>query len=372
MNNSFLWPFFGIDLLPFSFFQNKQYLPMLGLDISATSAKLVELSMRNEGRLVLERCAMVRLENTLSAEGVADNFDHMARDLQRLIKKSRTKTKNVIMALPPTSVITKIISLPKAKSEQAFEVQVEQEATRFIPFPLDEVNLDYRIIGPSLANPHFLDVHLAASRREKVQDTQDLAEAAGLNLVILDVSSYASRAAMKRLVDEKYGPFSAVLVALVELGASTTSVRVMQNDEVLYDRDQPFGGEQLTQLIAEHYQLPLVEAETKKRSGELPPDYEAQVLAPFVENLSAEINRALQFFFANTAFRKIDSLMLAGGSASLPGLQASVEKITHCPCFLVNPFEGMLMSESVRRMNPKLQVPAFLIACGLALRRFPQ
>ena len=345
---------------------------MLGLDISSTSAKLVELSMRNDGRLVLERCAMVRLENTPSAEGVVDNFDQMAGDVRRLIKKSRTKTKNVVMALPPTSVITKIISLPKAKSAQAFEVQVEQAATRFIPFPLDEVNLDYRVIGPSLAAPHMLDVHLAASRREKVQDIQDLAEAAGLNLVILDVSSYASRMAMKRLVEEKYGPFSAVLVALVELGANTTSVRVMRNDEVLYDRDQPFGGEQLTQVIADHYQLPFEEAETKKRSGDLPPGYDTQVLAPFVENLSAEINRALQFFFANTAHREIDSLMLAGGSASLPGLQASVAKITHCPCFLINPFEGMLMSESVRLRNMKLQAPAFLTACGLALRRFSQ
>ena len=345
---------------------------MLGLDISSTSAKLVELSMRKDGRLVLERCATVSLEPPPSAEGLADNFEQMASDVRLLIKKSQTKTKNVVMALPPTSVITKIISVTKAKSEQTFEVQVEQEATRFIPFPLDEVNLDYRVIGPSLADPHLLDVHLAVSRREKVQDIQDLAEAAGLNLVILDVSSYASRAAMKRLVDEKYGPSSDVLVALVELGANTTSVRVMQNDKVLYDRDQPFGGEQLTQLIAEYYHLPFDEAETKKRSGEFLPGYEAQVLAPFVENLSAEINRALQFFFANTAFRKIDSLMLAGGSASLPGLQASVAKITHCPCFLANPFEGMLMNEGVRLRNLKLQAPAFLIACGLALRRFSQ
>ncbi len=359
-------------MFPFSIFQNKQFLPMLGLDISASSAKLVELSMRNDGRLVLDRCAKVRLENTHSAEGLVDNFEQVASDVRRLIKKSRTKTKNVVMALPPTSVITKVISLPKAKSEQAFEVQVEQAATRFIPFPLDEVNLDYRVIGPSLANPQLLEVHLAASRREKVQDVHDLAEAAGLNLVILDVSSYASRAAMKRLVEEKYGPASAVLVALVELGANSTSVRVMRNDEVLYDRDQPFGGEQLTHLIADHYHLTFDEAEAKKRSGELPPDYEAQVLAPYIENLSVEINRALQFFFANTAFREIDALMLTGGSASLPGLQASVEKITHCPCILANPFEGMLMSESVRLRNLKLEAPAFLTACGLALRRFSQ
>lgn len=345
---------------------------MLGLDISATSAKLVELSMRKDGGLVLERCAMVRLDNAQPAQGLVDSFDQVVRDVRRLVKKSRTKTNNAVMALPPTSVITKVISLPQASSEQAFEVQVEQAAMRFIPFPLDEVNLDYRVIGQSPANAHLLDVHLAVSRREKVLDIQDLAEAAGLNLVILDVSSYASRAAMKRLVDDRYGAASVVLVALVELGAHTTSVRVMRDDEVLYDRDQPFGGEQLTQLISQHYRLSLEEAENRKRSADLPPDYEAQVLGPFVENLAVEINRALQFFFANTAFRKIDSLMLAGGSASLSGLHAAVEKITLCPCILVNPFEGMVMSESVRLRNIKLQAPAFLTACGLALRRFSQ
>jgi type IV pilus assembly protein PilM len=358
--------------ISFPFSKNKQFLPMLGLDINTTSAKLVELNMRKEGALVLERCAMVPLDNTLPAVGLADNFDQLVQDIRRLIKKSRTKTKNVAMALPPTSVITKIISLPAGKSEQAFEVQVEQAVARFIPFPLDEVNLDYRVMGPSLAGPHMLDVHLAVSRREKVQDIQDLAEAAGLNLVILDVSSYASLATIKRLRGDKYEPVCAELVALVELGAHTTSFRVMRSEDVLYDRDQSFGGVQLTQRIAQHYHLTLEASETKKRSGEMPKDYESQVLAPFIDHLAAEINRALQFFFANTAFRKIDSLLLAGGSASLPGLQASVEKSTRCPCFLVNPFAGMLMSDSVRLRNIKLQAPAFLTACGLALRRFTQ
>ena len=345
---------------------------MLGLDLSATSARLVELSMRKSGRLVLERSATLRLENVPSAAGLADNFDQTVFDVRRLIKKSRTTTKNVAMALPPTAVMTKIITLPKGKSEAAFEVLVEQEATRFVPYPLDEANLDYRVIGPSLGSPHLLDVHLAVSRREKVQDVSELAEAAGLNLVILDVSSYASRAAMKRLVDDQFGLASVKLVALVELGAQTTNVRVMQNDAVLYDRDQPFGGVQLTQLIAERYHLSLEEAETRKRSSDLPKDYEALVLAPFVEHLAVEINRALAFFFAHTAFRSIDAVMLAGGSASLPGLQAAVEACALCPCFLVNPFEGMLMSEGVRLRNAKLQAPAFLTACGLALRRFSQ
>lgn len=343
---------------------------MLGLDLGATSAKLVELSMRKEGRLVLERCAVQWLEPAALENAVADNFEQTVLGIRRLIKKCRTRTKNVAMALPPTAVTTKIISLPKGKSESAFEVMVEQEAIRLIPYPLDEANLDFRVIGPNLAAPHLLDVHVAVTRREKVQDFSELVQAAGLKLMILDVSSYASRAGMKRLVDNQFGPSSAKLVALVELGVQSTSVRVIQNDVVLYDRDQPFGGAQLTVLISEHYHLSFEEAEAKKRNADLPKDYSALVLAPFVENLAVEINKALAFFFTNTAFRTIDALMLAGGSASLPGLRASVEAITQYPCFLVNPFEGMLMSESVRLRSAQLQTPAFLTACGLALRRF--
>ena len=313
---------------------------------------------------------MHKLENVMPANGLAESFDQTVHDVRQVIKKSRTTTKNVAMALPPTAVMTKIISLPKGMTETAFEVLIEQEASRFIPYPLNEANLDYQVIGPNAAAPHLLDVHLAVSRREKVQDVSELAEAAGLNLVILDVSSYASCAAMRRVVDGQFGPGSAKLVALVELGAQSTSVRVMQNELVLYDRDQPFGGAQLTVLIAERYHLSFEEAEGKKRNADLPEDYVPMVLAPFVENLAVEINRALAFFFTNTAFRSIDALMLAGGCASLPGLRASVEAITQTPCFLANPFEGMLMSERVRLRSAKLLAPAFLTACGLALRRF--
>ena len=355
----------------FSFLKNKRFAPLLGLDISATSAKLVELSMRNDGRLVLERCALVRLENPFSIEPVAHKFDQMAHAIRRLMAKSRTKTKTVAMALPPSSVITKIIHLPKAKSNLAFEVQVEQEATRYIPFPLNEVNLDYQVIGPNLLDPELLDVHLAVSRREKVQDIQDLADATGLELEILDVSSYASRAAMKRLIDDQYGPASVALVALVELGTHTTSVRVMRNDEVLHDRDLPLGGEQLTQIISEHYHWSMEAAETRKRSAALPADYAVQVRAPFVEKLAEEIHLALRFFIANSTYTGIDAFMLAGGCASLVGLQTALEKITLTPCFLANPFQGMLMSERVRLSCIKLHPPAFLTACGLALRRFP-
>jgi type IV pilus assembly protein PilM len=162
------------------------------------------------------------------------------------------------------------------------------------------------------------------------------------------------------------------MVALFEVGAMTTSMQVIRNDEVLYDRDQAFGGAQLTQLIVRQYGFSPEEAETKKRSGDLPEDYDSGVLRPFVDNLAQEIGRALQFFFTSTPYNRVDYVMLAGGSSSLPGLCEAVTTQTSFACQLINPFEGMKMGGGVREKKMRREAPSYLSACGLAMRRFLQ
>jgi type IV pilus assembly protein PilM len=351
---------------------SKQPAPLLGLDISSSSVKLVELSRDKGGNLVLDRCAIEPLERGWITDGNIEKFDEVADAVRRLVKKSGTKTKNVAMALPPSAVITKKIILPGGMSDQELELQVEAEANQYIPFPLDEVSLDFCVIGPSTASVGDLDVLIAASRREKVQDIQGLAEAAGLKPVVVDVESYASRLATARLIENLPNKGAGTIVALFEVGALTTSMQVIRDDEVLYDRDQAFGGAQLTQLIVRQYGFSLEEAETKKRSGELPDDYESSVLRPFVESMVQEIGRALQFFFTSTPHNKVDYIMLAGGSAALPGLTAAVTSHTTFPCSLVNPFEGMEMGDGVRLKKMTREAPSYLTSCGLALRRFLQ
>lgn len=345
---------------------------MLGLDISSSSVKLVELGQDKAGNLVLERCAIVPLERGWITDGNIEKFDEVADAVRRLVKKSGTKTRNVAMALPPSAVITKKITLPGGMSDQELEMQVETEANQYIPFPLDEVSLDFCIVGPSATSAGDVDVLIAASRREKVQDIQGLAEAAGLKPVIVDVESYASRLATSRLIANLPNKGLGSIVALFEVGAQTTSMQVIRDDEVLYDRDQAFGGAQLTQQIVRQYGFSLEEAESKKRSGELPDDYDTSVLRPFVESMVQEIGRALQFFFTSTPHNKVDYVMLAGGSAALPGLTAAVTKHTTFACTLVNPFEGMEMGEGVRLKKITREAPSYLTSCGLALRRFMQ
>lgn len=343
---------------------------MLGLDISSSSVKLVELGMDKAGGMVLENCAIVPLERGWITDGNIEKFDEVADAVRRVVKKSGTKTKNVAMALPPSAVITKKIVLPGGLSDQELEVQVESEANQYIPFPLDEVSLDFCIIGPSASSAEDVEVLIAASRREKVQDIQGLAEAAGLNPVIVDVESYASRLAAGRLIANMPGQGKTSVVALFEVGAMTTSMQVIRDDEVLYDRDQAFGGAQLTQMIVRQYGFSIEEAESKKRSGELPEDYSAAVLQPFIDSLAQEIGRALQFFFTSTTHNKVDMVLLAGGSASLPGLPEGITKQTGFACSVANPFEGMTIAEGVRVKKMMREAPSYLTSCGLALRRF--
>ncbi|MGY8905191.1 MAG: pilus assembly protein PilM [Burkholderiales bacterium] len=349
---------------------NRQSPALLGLDISSSSVKLVELGRSKEGVYVLERCAIEPLERGWIAEGNVEKFDEVADAMRRLVKKSGTRTKNVAMALPPSAVITKKIVLPGGMSEQELEIQVEAEANQYIPFSLDEVSLDFCVVGPSAASAGDIEVLIAASRKEKVQDRQGLAEAAGLKPVIIDVESYSSRLAASRLILGLPNGGVDAMVALFEVGAFTTSMQVICNDEVLYDRDQAFGGAQLTQLIVRQYGFSPEEAETKKRNGDLPEDYESGVLRPFVESIAEEIGRALNFFFTSTPHNKVDYIMLAGGSAALPGLTETVTRQSSFNCNLLNPFEGMEIGAAIREKKIRREAPSYLTSCGLAMRRF--
>jgi type IV pilus assembly protein PilM len=345
---------------------------MVGLDISSSSVKLVELSRGSSGQWILERCAMEPLERGWITDGNIEKFDEVAEAVRRVVKKSGTRTRNVAIALPPSAVITKRIVLPGGLSEQELEVQVQSEANQYIPFSLDEVSLDFCVIGPSASGTGDVDVLIAASRKDKVQDRQGLAEAAGLKPVILDVESFASRLAISRLIEGFPGDGVDATVALFEIGAFTTSMQVVRNQEVLYDRDQAFGGAQLTQLIVRQYGFSPEEAEAKKRNGDLPDDYASGVLQPFVESMAQEISRALQFFFTSTPYNRVDYAMLAGGSSALAGLTAAVTQQTSFPCSVVDPFAGMEIGSGVRENKLRLEAPSYLTACGLAMRRFLQ
>jgi len=350
----------------------RKHAPMVGLDISSSSAKLVELGQSANGDYVLERFASEPFEKGWITDGQIEKFDEVADAVRKLVQKSGTRTKQVVMAMPQSAVITKKIVLPAGLREEELELQVESEANQYIPFSLDEVSLDFCVIGPSPASAGDVEVLIAASRKDRVQDRQGLAEAAGLKPVVLDIESHASRLAMSRVIAALPNGGQDVLVALFEIGADTTSLKVLRDDEMLYDRDQAFGGSQLTQLISRQYGFSFEEAEQKKLAGDLPDDYDSVILTPFVDSLSQEIGRALQYFFTSTPHHKVHYVMLAGGTATLPGLKDRVTELTGFASMVVNPFDNMKLGSGVREAKVRREAPSYLTACGLAMRRFMQ
>ena len=351
---------------------NRSRASLVGVDVSSTSIMLVELARDKAGNLVLERCAMEPLQAGCVRDGNIENFDEVADVLRRVLKKSGVRTRRLVMALPSSAVISKKLSLPEGLSDTDLQVQVEVGVGKYIPFALDEVFLDFCVLGPSTTTKAEVEVLIAAARREKVQERESLAEAAGFKLVAVDVESYASSRAMTRLVGRLPGKGVDAVVALFEIGSTTTSLQVVKNDEILYERDQTFGGAQLTQLIAKQYDFSYENAEAKKRSADLPEDYAASVLKPFVESMTQEIVKALEFFFTSTPFSQVDHVMLAGGSSALVGLAELVTRQTGFPCKLINPFDEIEISSSGAEGLLKHGASSYLTACGLALRKFEQ
>jgi type IV pilus assembly protein PilM len=290
--------------------------------------------------------------------------------VRRVWKKSGTRAKVVALGLPPASVITKKIILPGGMTEDELEVQVEAEASQYIPFALDEVSLDFDVIGPAQNSPEDVEVLLAATRKEKVEDRVAVAEAAGLTATVMDVESYAARSAIDRVIAQMPKSGQGQIVGLFQLGAQIMHVSMLLDGQAIYEREQPFGGSQLTQDIVRAYGFSYEEAETKKRAGDLPEGYERELLEPFLENVALEVTRAIQFFFTSTPYTRVDQIFLAGGCANIVGLIDVVADRSKTSTAVVSPFQGMQLAASVREKQLRLEAPSFLVACGLALRRF--
>lgn len=349
---------------------SRQPAPLLGMDIGASAIKLVELGQGKTGEWVLQKCAIEPLDHGWIVDGSIENFDEVLAAVKRLLKKTGTKAKNVAMALSPSAVITKKLIVPAGLSDQELEAQVEAEANQYIPFAMEEASLDFCVVGPASNSQGDVEILIAASRKEKVMDRVALAEAAGLKLTIMDVESYAGRIALSRLIQQLPNSGLDTTVALFEIGAQTTSMQVLRDDKVLYDREQPFGSSQLLKLIVRQYGLTMEEAVIKRRNADLPDDYGSVVLEPFVAGISNEIGRALQFFFSSTQHSSVDYVMLSGDAGIFGGLSKAVTTQTTFPCAVINPFESMQVDSTVREKKLRMEAPAYMTACGLAMRRY--
>ena len=344
--------------------------PLIGLDMSSSAVKMVELANDGKNGYRVERYAIEVLPRDVIADGNVANLETAAETIKRAWRKLSTSTRLVAAALPTSHVITKKIIVAAGQKEEELELLVESEANQYIPFPLDEVNLDFQIVGPAPSSQEEIEVLIAASRKEKVEDRVAAIEAAGLKPQVMDVESYAMLSSFELIMKQLPKDGKEQIVALVDVGANVMGFTVLRDRQQLYAREQAFGGNQLTQDIARLYGMTFAEAEADKRRNALPENYESELLQPFVENMALEVSRALQFFFTSTQFNKVDHIVLAGGCATLPGGDEVIAARTQIDTIVANPFADMAVSDRVRGNSLLADASSLMVACGLALRRF--
>ncbi len=341
---------------------------VLGLDISSSSVKLLELS-RSGNRFRVESYAVASLPPNAVVEKNINDLEGVGDAIAKVVGQAKAKNKNIAIAVSGSAVITKVIEMEAGLTEDQTETQIQVEADQYIPYPLDEVAMDFEVLGPSERDPEIVEVLLAACRKENVELRTDAADLAELETKIVDVEAYSMERAFSLIQDQMDYDANHV-VAIVDIGATMTTLSVLVDGVTVYTREQLFGGKQLTEEIQRRYGLSFEEAGVAKKQGGLPEDYEQEVLEPFKEAVVQQVTRSLQFFFSSSQYNEVDYIVLAGGVAAMPDLTELVQEKLGMPTLAANPFANMSVASKVNAVSLGNDAPAMMIACGLAMRSF--
>jgi len=347
---------------------SKKNTPLVGVDISSSAVKLLQLS-RSGDRYRVEYYGVEPLPANAVKQRVIKEVDRVSSSIAKAAKRSGVKTRNAATAVSGSAVITKIINMPADLSEDELEQQLSMDANQYIPFPIEEVNLDFSVLGPA-DQPEMVNVLLACSRSTNVDLCVEALEGAGLTPRIVDIEAFAVENAFNTFVKDALNIDANEVVALFDIGASTTTLHALHQGRSVYTREQDFGGKELTEEIMHRYGLSYDEAGLAKRQGGLPESYETEVLQSFKNALIRQISRSLQFLFSSTEFSNVDRILLAGGCASIPGVESLVEEQIGVPVQVLDPLVNIGLAPRINKETIKADSPALMTALGLALRSF--
>jgi len=342
---------------------------LIGIDISASSVKVLELS-KDGAQYRVERYAVEPLPQNAIVEHAITEIEQVAETVARAIKRSGTRTRNAAVAVASSHVICKTINAPASLSDRDLQAQIEMEADHYIPYPLDEVNLDFQRLGPSEGNPDEAEVLIAACRKEIIDDYIAVLQGNDLVPMVIDIETYAMENAYALIAQNMMGGGMEKTAAVFDIGATTMTLNVMHNLRSVYTRDHNFGGRQLTEEIQRRYGLSYEEAGLAKKQGGLPDSYQTDVLRPFMEAMCQEIMRALQFFYSSSPFNSVDQVLLAGGCSQIIGVDELVAARIGVPTAIANPFGNMSVASRIKGQALGREAPSLMISCGLALRSF--
>jgi type IV pilus assembly protein PilM len=355
---------------------------ILGIDISSSAIKLIEVEPNQDDYRVLSYGVLPLPPGAVVDREIID-VEETAKVLKQVYEDSKTSSSNVAVAVSGASVISNVIDVPVALSEKQLEARVELEAETIIPFPLDQVNLDFAVVGQNPLSKDELRVQVVACQRDSVDRRLEVIIQAGLDPTVVDVESFAFARAYKQLIDtattnprqsdhmvkKGIGSDTQEVVALIDIGASVFTFVVISQEMVVYSLEQPFGGKQLTEDIQRHYNLSWAEAGKAKRKGGLGSDYVETMLDPFKDLLIQHIKRSIQVFYSSTEIKKIDRLMLSGGVSKVTGLPDEISKATGIPTEIVDLLKNITLSSKVSRSRLLSDMPAMMLAFGLALSK---
>lgn len=340
---------------------------ILGIDISSTSVKILELSLKGDDYCIENYGSAVLPEHAMEGNVIKD-IDAVANTIKKLINTSHFSCKQVACAVPDSCAISKIIQINSGLSEQEIEELVVSEADKYIPYPIDEINIDFNVLGPSSKNSAMIDVLIVASRAENVSNRAEVITRAGLEPKVIDVESYAVERAVQLLKDDLPAGGEKKNIAVIDIGAVYTHLFVLHGMRVIFSREEEFGGKQLIDAVVKKYDIQRDEAVVGIEQSTLASDYIDEILQPFNELIFLQVKRALQFFFSTSHHTFVDHILLAGGVTKQPGIAQLLQDHINIPTSIANPFSKMGLAKHLNREAINQASPTLMVACGLALR----
>lgn len=342
---------------------------LLGVDISSSSVKILELS-HDGNQYTVEYFGTAQFPSSAVIEKDIRDVDAVAKAIRKAHVNSKSSTRAAAVAVAGSSVITKVIQMDADLLDHEIEAQIYGEADRYISYPIEEMNIDFEVLGVNEFDPHLVDILIAAARTENVNAHISALHQANLQPRIVGIEVYAIERAYQLLSNKPADQNDSATSAIIDIGDEMSTITVLHAGNTIYMRDELFGGHQLTDMIMQHYRLTQSEAEKLKLSNEHPKDYQQAVLLPFKEELLQQIHRGLQFFNTSEQHRSIDAVFIAGGCANIPNIARAVAEKINTRTEIANPILDLPVHPRINKNSLIKYGPQLLIACGLAMRAF--
>jgi type IV pilus assembly protein PilM len=346
--------------------------PVIGLDIGSSAVKVVEMNVSSKG-FEVTGLGMASVQPEAIVQGAFLNSSAIVDAIREAMSNAGIKNKDVAAAVSGHSVIVKQIGLPVMTAEE-LEESIRWEAEQYIPFDVNEVNLDFQILADS-AEESQMDVLLVAAKKDLVDDYVQVISEAGFNPAIVDVAAFA----VENAFEANYDMEPNEVVALVNVGAQVVNINVIKDGNPAFTRDISTGGNQYTEEIQKALSIGFEEAERIKLGNATPEDKQAvvpqevdQAMRAMSEQVLGEITRSLDFFTATSAESRIGRILISGGSARVPDFDKAFQDRTNVPVQILNPFERMLPSRKFDEEYLREMAPYMTVGVGLGLRRMDE